>query len=524
MARWRPGHLCGSGHCNLPIAARGPRRGPISLMRMTERGQTSVLVHYLRYLGGNTITIAAGFVSFPFMTRLLDNQQFGILGYYEAWLLLVTGVLKLGTQHVILRFYPHSSEPGALSQFRTNHLLVPFAMSLLLWLVCATAVALLIERFPADEQPILWVLIVIVPLLIWCSFVEALIYALERSDITMWIRTLWKWSEVALVLVMIGFIERSALGVFGARLLVTVVVAAWLAWWFTRWCRGRFAAPSRAPIMAGLAFGLPMMLTELTAVLFAFADRVLLRSLTGGFEQVGIYTIGFGLAMAVTAVMGQTLNESFTPTAIRLYGTRGAEAVVALKRDMLDVWVLAVALVTAMLLCVGPDFFIILAGRDKAASAPVFVAIAMTMSWYSLFSIAQYGLLLQRRALRFFLITLSAALFNVALNIPMILIWGVAGVVAATVTSYVFLATIQLWQCPAELRYLPGWRRIAGGALFAPAMYSVLILCDYFGAENPLTRLVAGSLAIALPALVWGALDSNLRNGIRRILAARSGS
>ncbi|MCA1780339.1 MAG: hypothetical protein LC637_13470, partial [Xanthomonadaceae bacterium] len=64
-------------------------------MKMTKRGPTSVLVHYLRYLGGNTITVAAGFVSFPFMTRLLDNQQFGILGYYEAWLLLVTGVLKL---------------------------------------------------------------------------------------------------------------------------------------------------------------------------------------------------------------------------------------------------------------------------------------------------------------------------------------------------------------------------------------------------------------------------------------------
>lgn len=493
-------------------------------MKMTERGQSSVLVHYLRYLGGNGITIAAGFVSFPFMTRLLDNQQFGILGYYEAWLLLVAGVLKLGTQHAILRFYPPSSEPEALSRFRTNHLLVPFGMSMLLWLVCAATVALLIERFPSDEQPILWVLIVTVPLLIWRSFVKTLIYAMERSDISTWVKILSKWSEVALVLLTIGLIERSALGVFGARLLVSIVFAAWLAWWFTRWCRSRLATPSRAPIMAGLAFGVPMMLTEMTSVLFAFADRVLLRSLTGGFVEVGIYTIGFGLAMAIAAVMGQTLTEAFTPTAIRLYSTDGPEAVVALKRDMLDVWVLAVALVTALLLCVGPDFFIILAGRDKAASAPVFVAIAMTLSWYSLFSIAQYGLLLQRRALRFFLITLSAALFNVALNVPMILAWGVAGVVAATVTSYAFLATIQLWQCPAELRYLPGGLRIAGSALFAPAMYALLILCDYFGADGPVERLVVGSLAIAVPALVWGAFDSSLRNGFRRILIARSGS
>src|SRR5699024_10506790 len=126
------------------------------------------------------------------------------------------------------------------------------------------------------------VLIVMLPLLIWCSYVEAIIYALERSDIRVWVKALWRWSDVALILVTIAFIERSALGVFSARLLVIVLVAAWLSWWFTRWYRGHARTPQRASVMAGLAFGLPMMLTELTSVLFAFTDRILLRSLVGG--------------------------------------------------------------------------------------------------------------------------------------------------------------------------------------------------------------------------------------------------
>lgn len=493
-------------------------------MALTERGQTGMLVHYLRYLGGNVMTVAAGFVSFPFMARLLDNHQFGVLGYYEAWLVLMTGVLKLGTQHTILRFYPHAGERDALNCFRTNHLLIPFGLSMLLWLVCATVIGTLIERIPANEQPIIGVLILTAPLVIWCSFVEAVIYALERSDISVWIKTLWRWSEVALVLVTIGFIERSALGVFSARLLVVALFAAWLAWWFTRWYSGRPTRPSRAPILAGLSFGLPMMLTELTSVLFGFADRILLRSLTGDFADVGIYTIGFGLAMAVTAVLGQTLTEAFTPTAIRLYGTHGSEAVVSLKRDMLDVWVAAIAVATGLLLCVGQEFLIILAGPDKAASAPVFVAISMTLAWYSLFSIAQYGLLLQRRALRFFLITLAATLFNIALNVPLIKYWGVSGAVAATATSYVFLAVCQFWQCPAELRYLPHWRRLFGAALFAPVVYALLLASDYFGAQTAPARLIVGSIAIAVPALTWASMDSGLRTGIRRIIAARTGS
>ncbi len=490
-------------------------------MTTPQPGKTSVLVHYLRYLGGNLMIIAAGFVSFPVMTRLLDNHQFGVLGYYEAWLMVIAGMLKLGAQHAILRFYPHEGSAGALSRFRTNYLLLPFGLSLLLWMVCAAIVVLTIERFPAAEQPILWVLIVTLPLLIWSSFVEAIMYALERSDISLWLKTVWRWSELALVLLTIWMIERSALGVFSARLVVLMVVAAWLTLWFLRWGRGRIARPSRAPIAAGMTFGVPMMFTELVSVLFGFADRILLRALTGSFTEVGIYTIGYGLAMAVAAVMGRTLAEAFLPTALRLYKASGARAVVELKREMLDIWVLVVGLATAILLCVGQDFLILLAGQDKAASAPVFVAISIAMVWSSLFTIAQYGLLLQRRAVRVLFITLAATVLNLVLNVPLILTWGVTGAVAATLLSYAFLAVVQYWQCPADLRYLPPLGRIAGAALFAPLMLALLVQVEYFGAVSPVSRLLVGSVTVMLPALALAALDRTLRARIRRILAAR---
>lgn len=493
-------------------------------MSTRQPAKTGVLVHYLRYLGGNLMIIAAGFISFPIMTRLLDNHQFGILGYYEAWLLVIAGLLKLGAQHAILRFYPHQGGAIALRRFRTDYLLLPFALSLLLWLVCAATVAMAIQRFPADEQPILWVLIVTLPLLIWASFVEAIMYALERSDISIWLKTLWRWSELGLVLLTIGMIERSALGVFSARLVVLIVVASWLTVWFRRWCRGRLIQPTRAPVVAGLAFGIPMMFTELITVLFGFADRILLRVLTDSFTEVGIYTIGYGLAMAVSAVMGQTLNEAFLPTALRLYKSTGARAVVGLKREMLDIWVLVVGLASAMLLCVGQEFLILLAGQDKAESAPVFVAIAIAMVWNSLFTIAQYGLLLQRRPLRVLVITVAATVLNLALNVPLILTWGVTGAVTATLLSYAFLVLIQLWQCPTELRYLPPLGRMAGAALFAPIMLALLLQVDYFGADSTLSRLLVGAVTVMLPALVLAAMDKRLRHGIRQILMARGKS
>jgi len=501
-----------------------PIYGSVRLQTMTASGaSTGILVHYLRYLGGNVLVIAAGFVSFPVMTRLLDIEQFGLLGYYEAWLLVVAGLLKLGTQHAILRFYPHGEGESALRRFRTDYLLVPLAASLLLWGICVALVLRFLAVLPSEEQPILWVLMITVPLLIWCSFVEAVMYALERSDISIWLKASWRWSELVLVLITIVFIERSALGVFSARLAILLVVALFLSIWFLRWCRGRISMPTVPRVTAGLAFGLPMMFTELTSVLFGFADRILLRTLTGSFTDVGIYTIGYGLAMAVAALMGQTLNEAFTPTAMRLYKLHGDSAVVALKRDMLNLWVLAVGVTGALLLCVGQDLLVVLAGQDKAASGPVFVAVAMTMVWYSLFSVAQYGLLLERKSMRYFLLALAATVVNLVLNVPLIMTFGVAGAVAATVVSYAFLAIIQLWACPSGLRYVPPLTRLLPAAAFAPLMLGFLNLVDYFGAQGAWARLLVGSATVIVPALLVAGMDPGLRNGLQRIRSERSG-
>ncbi len=200
------------------------------------------------------------------------------------------------------------------------------------------------------------------------------------------------------------------------------------------------------------------------------------------------------------------------------------EGVVGLKREMLDIWVLVVGLASAMLLCVGQEFLILLAGQDKAESAPVFVAIAIAMVWNSLFTIAQYGLLLQRRPLRVLVITVAATVLNLTLNVPLILTWGVTGAVTATLLSYAFLVLIQLWQCPTELRYLPPLGRMAGAALFAPVMLALLLQVDYFGAASTLSRLLVGAVTVMLPALVLAAMDKRLRHGIRQILIARGKS
>lgn len=477
-------------------------------------GSVGILRHYLRYLGANALVVVAGFVSFPVMTRLLDKHQFGLLGYFEAWLLLASGVLKLGAQHAIVRHYPHF-KPDALSAFRTNFVLIPYGFTILLWLAIALVLmTMVLPGFPENERRIAIIVLITVPLLIWSSLVESVMYALERSDITLRLKAIWRWSELGLVLVTLTWIERSAAGVFSARLLIVALVAIWLFTWFRRWLAAPFVRPQKSRVVAGLAFGLPMMFSELTMVLFGIADRIILRWLTGDFSQVGIYTIGYGLAMALGTMLGVTLNQTFTPTAIRLYEEEGPNAVVKLKKRILGTWLPVVTVITVWLACVGQEALIVLAGVKMEESAPVFVAIAVTLVWQSLFGIAHYGLLLERRAVRHFLVTLSVTIVNVVLNVPLILAFGVLGAVTATVVSYAIMAVAHLQQCPSRLRYLPPIRFLVGSALLVLPIRMFFEFIAKLLALGLLGRVTLATTIAAILAVLMAVLIPGIRQNL----------
>src|SRR5690349_5501785 len=202
---------------------------------MTERARVSVATHYVRYALGNVLVMVAGFVSFPIMTRLLDTGQYGIFGYYDAWLLILAGLFKLGAQHTILRFYPHAGGAPALARFGANFILLPFLASTVLWLLAIVAYAVIVYFEPPEAAPIGWIMLLLLLPTIWVSYAGAFAYAEERSDVSVRIVVGQRWAELVCILAIVYFIERSTLGAYVARLLVALGFAVGLAFWL----RGR---------------------------------------------------------------------------------------------------------------------------------------------------------------------------------------------------------------------------------------------------------------------------------------------
>jgi O-antigen/teichoic acid export membrane protein len=394
---------------------------------MAEPARVGVATHYIRYTIGNLLVMAGGFVSFPIMTRLLDTGQYGIFGYFDAWLLILAGLFKLGAQHTIMRFYPHTGAAPALARFGANYILLPFLASGALWLLAIAAYAAIVVLAPPEASPIGWVMLALLLPMIWISFVGAFAYAQERSDVSVRIVVGQRWGDTLAILLVVYFIERSALGAYLARLLVAVTFAIVLTVWLRRRVPMHARDVDRAAWFDGLRYGLPLVANEIATNLLSFADRLMLRQMLGNFAAVGVYTIGYGLALNINNLFNFALYNAYTQVSIREYETKGPEAVLRTKRVVLHFLVYVSVAMVVGLVCVGPDVLLLMAGRDKTASVPVFVIIGVIYTLDGLFGICGSGLLLLKRSRTVLLLTLGAALLNSALNFELIELFGVMG-------------------------------------------------------------------------------------------------
>jgi O-antigen/teichoic acid export membrane protein len=476
---------------------------------------TSVGTHYLRYSTANIAVLLAGFVSFPILTRLLDNTQYGILGYYETWIALSVAVLKFGAQHSVMRLYPHGADAARLRHFATNMVLFPILGMLAGWSVVAISVGVSAAWGGFRPNAVLVSALFLVPLVAISSLMDIVLQASERSMLLMVTRVCKRWLELGLVLLCVLAIDRSALAVYGGKLAAGALVVAFYASWLARNMQFSWKVLDAPAIRASMAYGLPLVANELAWVLLDSLDRVLLKHLLGSFAAVGVYTIGYSLAINVRLFMSSTLLEAFVPVANRQYETSGAASVVALKDKILMPMTYASIGGAVLLLGVGQEALVALSGPDKAGSGIVFVAVGVAFAIYPLVSVSGYGLLLHKRSMLTFWLTLAAVALNIALNLVLVPRLGIMGAVWAAVASYAAVALLNFAFCPAQLRRLPQPRSLAIGLVLGAVALAAIELAKPGLAHPWQSLLVAGALFATLYAAPAWLFDHGLRATLR---------
>jgi O-antigen/teichoic acid export membrane protein len=475
---------------------------------MTSNENTRFSRHIFRYGIGSILALGAGLVSFPITTRLLDNEQFGILSYLDTCALLLTAVLKFGCGDTLVRFYPHKGSEKELKQYWSSLLLAPALIALSIWAI-VMAIAIYIALQGSMEMPETTLLALMQGILavffshfLWVSRTK------EQSKFNATIDVAYRWSIVAITVAILALVWPTADGVFLARVAGLAIFNIGIYVWLKKQIEFDISAIDWKYTWRGLRYGIPMALSEISSLVLGLVDRLMLKYLIGDYSIVGIYSIGFGLATYFDQLVTSVLGQAITPVASRLYSTQGAAAVVALKKTVLKNLVYLSGGFVCFLVFAGRDLLLTLAGTDKTESANIFVIAAIFFSVIPVLKVMAIGLLLDKRSDLHFIIILASAALNICINYVAIPKWGALGACFSTCSSLAVMNVALYILCPRQLRCHPSLIGTVRSIALAVACGVLMYWTEMFGVQQHWAKVLVALITVVI-FYGGGILDSD---------------
>jgi O-antigen/teichoic acid export membrane protein len=374
----------------------------------------------------------------PFLTRSLSQSDYGALIVLNTVIILITAITQLGLSSAVFRVYNYDFES------RKDRKVV----------IATTTVLLIISSLP-----ITIVIVIFAPwlanLLLGSSSyaipvqVAALVMIMQNLSVPgmSWLRAenrakIFSLLSIINVLITLGanviLVGIAHMGITGS-LLATGAGNAIVVICTLPLILFRIGLVPRLDITNNLlSFGLPFVFNSMSFWVLQFSDRYLLSRL-GSLEQTANYGVAYTLGGALNAAIIAPFILAWPATMF----------VIAKRKDASKVFQLVFRWYSKMLLLATFAFTLvaivvlnILFPASYHSSASIIPIIAISNTFYGLYTIFTVGINIRRKTWLIALAMVFTALINVGCNFILIPLYGSVGAALSTLIAYVFLAVL----------------------------------------------------------------------------------
>ena len=485
------------------------------------RKSTNVAVQASHYSIGNFLSLVAGFVTFPILTRVLSTEDYGTMSLVSLVLTLLVGTGKLGMQHSIVRF-SHEIRVGkygeeTLVRFHgtvfDGFLGSALAFSFL-WIFLAHLAIPKYSFLPSHSRWLLLIVMALIAIRIMESPFISILRAQEYTRAVNVYTVLKRYGSLVTVVVLVGVFVHTVTAFFTAIAISESASLFVLGLWFVLNQPVSLQAFSPRLLQAMLAFGLPMALTELSYTIFSSGDRYVIQALIGS-KAVGIYSAAYNLCDYLQTTLLTAILAAVQPVLVRIYEEHGVSRTASFMRQSMHSYVLIAAPMVAGFSAIAGPALAILASQRYTGAAMLTPWIVGGMALGGFSSLASCGLYIKKKATVTLLLIVASATLNIAMNLYLVPIDGIRGSAIATLLSYAMLGTASYL---AALRYLVvplPWAASARAIACSLVMYFAI---NWITFDHNLATLLVRTI---VGAIVYGALvftfDSFARNWMIRI-------
>ncbi len=473
--------------------------------------------HTAVYSSGSFLVAIAGLVTFPFITRLLTVEDYGIMNLISLTLMLLIGLGKAGLQRSILRFGSEAragNKPFTEADVYLTSIVSMLLIVLTIQVIWSFASQLLPLSLVGDERVYaIFILtgMIVIGQTIYSGLSNVLVS--EKKSITLSILEVVKrYSWIALAIPGLMLAEEK-LKVFyiitGAHELVFCAIILVVCQRSFAILQGRI---SWSLLRQLLAFGVPLIGFELLSHVFAYIDRVQINYFLGTYE-VGLYSAANNLCLYLQTIFVVSLATAITPMYMDRWETEGRESTEAFLALVLRYYLL-VAIPTAVgVTVIGKDLIDFLAGDKYVEAHSVIPYVIIGMLIDGITAVMAAGLQIEKRSGLMMAIMGCAALLNLALNSILIPHFGIEGAAVTSLVSYSFFTGLCWFFGRRILTIRIDPRPVICYGIAASIMAAAVLAVDMpLGAASLFVKASLGAVVFTLTALI---LDGDLRRLLR---------
>ncbi|HVZ74052.1 MAG TPA: oligosaccharide flippase family protein [Polyangia bacterium] len=411
---------------------------------MPESAVKRLLVHTSHYSLSSFLTMVAGLVSFPLLTRIFSVGDYGIMNLIGSTLTVAVALGKVGVQHSIVRYQSEISAGKGRYTLRELASTTMFGMigtALTAMAILMVLVHFVPARWFADSR--LRLLFSVATLLIFVQVVESnflnFLRAEQATTTLLKYQVAKRYLGLGLILTTVFFISQSLGGFYTASVVnesLALIALALLVYVKRGWPLPRLSEFRRPLYRELLGFGIPMMIGyEMAGLILAVGDRYVIEGLIGE-TPLGLYSAAYNLCQYVQSVFIASVAQAIMPLYMQMWDAKGVEETQAFIARSMRTYVLLAAPLIAGLAAVGPELLPSLASDKYATGAGILPWVISGMVIEGANAMVGAGLFIHRKTRVIMSIVLSCAIANIGLNFILVPRIGIMGSAIATLVSY----------------------------------------------------------------------------------------
>ena len=394
-------------------------------------------VQFSHFFTGQAAGMLLGLITFPILTRLLSIEQYGILGLVTNTLAIVLVFAKAGLSDGIIRF--HDEYMVNADNKITFYSTIFIAGLLLTSCVSLCYLAILPHLYSVlnIKKQFQLCFLVMTPYLVVRPIRVIFMNLLRVNGKTVRYNLLNLLNNVVSAIVGIFFLVYIIGELYGY--FIGTVIAEWLIFtlllhWFFNNYQVTLSAVSGRLAKQLMLFGLPLLATELAYMLLTYADRYMILFYHGE-EELGIYAVGYNLAMYVAQIVTFSVSYAIIPLYVKIYTDRGREETEKFLDDCLYYLLILVIPVCVGYAAVNKELFVLLASDKYIAAASFSPVIVVATVIFGMNSLLNAGLYLHKKSLTILLIIMIGVVLNVVCNFLLLPKFHVMGAALATLIA-----------------------------------------------------------------------------------------